>query len=338
MNTALRTKTLPFPKASKAEEKLLLKTAENLVKTSLAVKPGEKFLVITDIETYPIGKAFFDAGVKASCETILMVITERTRHGEEPPDPVAKAWEQANVYIVPTKYSLTHTQARKAATQAGARGATMPMITVPMFKTGAITADYSKVSKLCEQMGTLMDNAKEVRITSDAGTDITMSIEGRMKERDTGLLLKSGDFGNLPAGEVFCAPVEGSANGTLVFDGAIASVGMLKKPVTVTVEQGFATKMTGGPEATKFDTLLAGVKKKEAYNVAELGVGCNPNARLIGIILEDEKVYGTVHVAFGDNSTFGGNVQAGIHLDGIMRKPSLFLDEKPVIEKGTWTI
>jgi leucyl aminopeptidase (aminopeptidase T) len=113
---------------------------------------------------------------------------------------------------------------------------------------------------------------------------------------------------------------------------------MLKKPVTVTVEQGFATKMTGGPEATKFDTLLAEVKKKEAYNVAELGVGCNPNARLIGIILEDEKVYGTVHVAFGDNSTFGGNVQAGIHLDGIMRKPSLFLDEKLVIEKGTWTI
>jgi leucyl aminopeptidase (aminopeptidase T) len=165
-----------------------------------------------------------------------------------------------------------------------------------------------------------------------------MSIQGRLVERDTGLLLKKGDFGNLPAGEVYTAPVEGTAEGTLVFDGAIASVGILKKPVTVAVKEGFATSITGGPQASKFDALLAEVKKKEAYNVAELGVGCNPKGRLIGIILEDEKVYGTVHVALGDNSTFGGNVQAGVHLDGIMLKPTMFLDGKIVIKDGVWTI
>ncbi|WP_455363402.1 aminopeptidase [[Eubacterium] cellulosolvens] len=323
---------------TKAQERMLLKTAENVVKTSLAAKPGEKFLVITDVETYPIGNAFFNAGLKVGAETILTVIKERTRHGEEPPAPVAKAWENCDLFIVPTKYSLTHTQARKAATQAGARGATMPGITTPMFRTGAITADYSKVSDLCEKMGSLMDKTSRVRVTSKAGTDITMSIQGRLVERDTGLLFKPGDFGNLPAGEVFCAPVEGSAEGTLVFDGAIASVGILKKPVMVTVGEGFATQITGGPEATKFDGLLSAVKKREAYNIAELGIGCNPNARLIGIILEDEKVYGTVHVALGDNSTFGGSVQAGIHLDGIMLKPSMFLDDKVVIKDGVWTI
>jgi leucyl aminopeptidase (aminopeptidase T) len=329
---------MALPAVPKVQEKLLLKTAKNLVKTSLGVKPGEKFLVITDRGTFPIGVAFFEAGVDAGAETVLNVIKERTRHGEEPPSPVAKAWQDSDVYIVPTEYSLTHTQARKAATQAGARGATMPSITVPMFKAGAITADYSKVSELCERMGALMDKTKEVRIASNLGTDITMSIEGRLKERDTGLLLKPGEFGNLPAGEVYCAPVEGSANGRLVFDGAIASIGVLKKPVTVTVDQGYATKITGGPEAAKFNSLLAGVNNKEAYNVAELGVGCNPNARLIGIILEDEKVYGTVHVALGDNSTFGGNVQAGIHLDGIMRKPDLMLDGRVVMEKGVWKV
>jgi len=325
---------MPFRQVPKPLERLLLKTAENLLKTSLAVKPGEKFLVITDIGTYPIGKAFFDAGVNAGAETILNVIKERSRHGEEPPAPVAKAWEQANVYIVPTKYSLTHTQARKAATQAGARGATMPDINIPMFKAGAITADYSKVSKLCDQMGMLMDKTKEVRITSEAGTDITMSIEGRLKERDTGLLLKPGDFGNLPAGEVYCAPVEGSANGKLVFDGAIASVGVLKKHVTVTVEQGYATKITGGPEATKFDALLAGMKKKEAYNVAELGVGCNPNARLIGIILEDEKVMGTIHIALGDNKSMGGSVRVASHLDGLITKPTVWFDDRKIMDAG----
>jgi leucyl aminopeptidase (aminopeptidase T) len=216
-----------LPVVPKGEEKLLVNTAKNLIKTSLAVKSGEKFLVITDKETFPIGAAFFEAGVDAGAETVLNLIKERTRHGEEPPSPVAEAWKTSDVYIVPTKYSLSHTQARKTATQSGARGATMPTITVPMFKAGAITADYSKVSQLCERMGSLVDKTKQVRITSDAGTDITMSIEARLKERDTGLLLKPGDFGNLPAGEVYCAPVEGSASGHLVFDGSIASVGML---------------------------------------------------------------------------------------------------------------
>jgi len=322
---------------ARALEKLLLNTAENILKTSLAAQPGEKFLTITDVETYPIGHAFFEAGLKVGAESILSVIRERTRHGEEPPLPVAKAWESSDLFIVPTKYSLTHTQARKAATQAGARGATMPMITTAMFKAGAITANYSEVSGLCEKMGVLMDKASNARVTSKAGTDVTMSIQGRMVERDTGVLLKKGDFGNLPAGEVYTAPLEGTAEGTLVFDGAIASVGVLKKPVTVTVKEGFATSITGGPEASKFDSLLSAVKK-EAYNVAELGVGCNPKGRLIGIILEDEKVYGTVHVALGDNSTFGGNVQAGIHLDGIMLKPTMFLDGQAVIKEGAWVI
>lgn len=214
----------------------------------------------------------------------------------------------------------------------------MPTITPAMFRTGAITADYSLVSELCEKMGALMDKASNVRIASKKGTDITMSIQGRLVERDIGLLFKPGECGNLPAGEVYTAPVEGSAEGTLVFDGSIASIGLLKKPVTVTVRNGFATQITGGPEATKFDAMLGAVQKREAYNIAELGVGCNPKGRLIGIILEDEKIYGTVHVALGDNSTFGGNVQAGIHLDGIMLKPTMFLDDKVVIKDGAWVI
>jgi leucyl aminopeptidase (aminopeptidase T) len=302
------------------------------------VRPGEKFLTITDIDKYEIGRAFFDAGIQAGAEAVLAVIKERTRHGEEPPAPVAQAWERCDVYIAPTRYSLTHTQARKAATGAGARGATMPGITAQMFEGGALSADYAFVSQLCEKMGALMEKAREVRVASTAGTDISMAVGGRTIERDTGLLLKPGNFGNLPAGEVYVAPVEGTADGTLVFDGAIASVGLVSQPVTVTVASGFATKITGGPEATRFDALLGALNRKEAYNIAELGVGCNPSARLLGVILEDEKIYGTVHVALGDNSTFGGKVQAGIHLDGIMLKPSLFFDGQPVIKNGMWTI
>jgi leucyl aminopeptidase (aminopeptidase T) len=318
---------------------LFLRTATKILKTSLVVKPAEKFLVITDEETYAIGRAFFEAGRTADAEACLALIRERTHHGEEPPLPVAAAWKACDAYIAPTKYSLTHTQARKAATEAGARGATMPGIVPSMFGSGALTADYSVVGRLSEKMGSAMDKADIVRITSHAGTDLTFSIKGRVVERDTGMLATPGVFGNLPAGEAYVAPVEGTAQGTLVVDGSIASVGMIKtRPARVTIREGFATRIEGGKEATKWDSMLASVKKKEAYNIAEFGVGCNPNAKLIGIILEDEKVYGTIHIALGDNSTFGGKVEAGIHLDGMVRSPSVFLDGDPVIKNGTWVI
>jgi len=321
------------------QEKIFLRTATRIVATSLAVRAGEKFLVVTDGETYPIGRAFFEAGRKAGSEVCLAIIRERTHHGEEPPLPVAEAWKASDVYIAPTKYSLTHTQARKAATEAGARGATMPGIVPSMFEGGAMTANYSEVGILSEKMGKLMDSTDQVRITSSVGTDLRFSIKGRVVERDTGILVKPGDFGNLPAGEAYVAPVEGTAEGTLIVDGSIASVGMIRtKPAKVTVKEGFATKIEGGVEAKKWDSMLRSVKKTEAYNIAEFGVGCNPNAKLIGIILEDEKVHGTIHIALGDNSTFGGKVEAGIHLDGMVRKPSLFLDGKPVMKNGTWLV
>jgi len=328
-----------LPRVTRAQENLFLRTATKILKTSLAVRPAEKFLVITDEETYPIGRAFFEAGRKGDAEACMALIRERTHHGEEPPIPVAAAWKTCDAYIVPTKYSLTHTQARKAATEAGARGATMPGIVPSMFGAGAITADYSVVGRMSEKMGTAMDKTDKVRITSRAGTDLTFSIKGRVVERDTGMLTKPGDFGNLPAGEAYVAPVEGTAEGILVIDGSIASVGMIRtQPARVTIREGFATKIEGGREAKKWDSMLASVAKKEAYNIAEFGVGCNPNARLIGIILEDEKVYGTIHIALGDNSTFGGKVAAGIHLDGMIRNPSLFLDDEPAIKNGTWVI
>jgi len=324
---------------TRALQNLFLKTAGKILKTSLAVKPAEKFLVITDEETYQIGRAFFEAGRNADAEACLALIRERKHHGEEPPLPVAEAWKACDAYIAPTKYSLTHTQARKAATEAGARGATMPGIVPGMFGAGALTADYSTVGRMSEKMGGAMDGVDEVKITSRGGTNLTFSIKGRVVERDTGMLTKRGDFGNLPAGEAYVAPLEGTADGTLVIDGSIASIGMIRtRPARVTIREGFATKIEGGREAKEWDSMLASVKKKEAYNVAEFGVGCNPNAKLIGVILEDEKVYGTIHIALGDNSTFGGKVEAGIHLDGMIRNPSLFLDGRAVIKDGAWVI
>ena len=72
----------------------------------------------------------------------------------------------------------------------------------------------------------------------------------------------------------------------------------------------------------------------EARNVAELGVGTNDCARITGTILEDEKILGTVHVAFGNNASMGGTVKVPFHLDGVIRAPTLVVDGEVLLEDG----
>ncbi|MEM2907609.1 MAG: aminopeptidase [Candidatus Hadarchaeales archaeon] len=313
----------------------LKSAAEAVVKACLNVRPGETFLVITDTEKEPIGKAIFEAGLGAGAEALVVVMKPRSRHGEEPPKPIAEMWARVDAFVAPTKFSLTHTQARKNATAAGARGATMPGITEEMF-VETMGIDYGKVKEYCERMNAAFRGAKVIRVTSPLGTDLTASIEGRNTLMDTGMLHNRGDFGNLPAGEVFIAPVEGTANGTIVFDGSMAGVGVLSEPIRVDVKNGYAVSITGA-EADKLRKLLEPAGR-EAYNIAEIGVGCNFGARIVGNVLEDEKVFGTVHIALGDNSTIGGTVKVGIHLDGLIKEPTLILEGKEIIKNGKWLV
>lgn len=116
--------------------------------------------------------------------------------------------------------------------------------------------------------------------------------------------LKPGSHGNLPTGGAFIAPVEGTANGKVIVDGSITGIGSIKAPLEVKIENGYATDFVG-PNAYRLREILG--TKKEKWNIVELGIGKNPQAHLIGNILEDEKIYRTVHIAFGENSTFVGN-------------------------------
>ncbi|MDH5815461.1 MAG: aminopeptidase [Candidatus Nezhaarchaeota archaeon] len=315
----------------------LRKAAEMVVKTCLGVRAGEKFLVITDTESEVIGRAIAESGWEVGAETILVVMRPRTRHGEEPPEPIAVMWPKADVFVAPTKYSLTHTQARKRATEMGARGATMPMITLDIFIEG-MSVDYNMVKSNCDRLLKALRGSREIRVTSPLGTDIKFLVEGREFIADTGILIERGSFGNLPAGEVFVAPIEGTANGVVVFDGAIAGVGTLKVPVKVLIRDGLAVEFEGEDEAQRLKQLLSSVGMKEAFNVAEFGIGTNPGAKIVGNILMDEKVYGTIHIAFGDNSTIGGRIKAGIHLDGIVTKPTVYVDDKMIMKDGVWLI
>jgi leucyl aminopeptidase (aminopeptidase T) len=302
--------------------------ARTAVKTCMGVKKGEVVLILTDTEKESIGEAIFEVAKEAKAEAVLVKMQPRSRHGEEPPRAIAEMMKNADVVIAPTMYSVTHTQARKRANRSGARIATMPGIIPRMMSSGGMTADFKEVAKGVKRLAKILEGTKRLTIITGMGTDLEVSVEGRRWFRDTGLCHKKGEFMNLPAGEVFIAPKEGTANGKLVIDGAFWEI--LENPVTIDVKDGFAKRITGTKEIAQ----QISKRGKEGRNIAEVGIGMNPKAKIIGNVLEDEKVMGTVHVALGDNSTFGGKVRAGIHIDGIINKPTFIADDEVIMEDG----
>jgi leucyl aminopeptidase (aminopeptidase T) len=310
-----------------------LKEAAHVALTDCAgVKKGENVVIVVDEPKRAIGRAFWEAASELGTDAILCEIIPRSTNGEEPPRAVAALLKDCDVFMCPTSKSLTHTDARRQACANGARGATLPNITEDTMKR-TLRADYKKIAERTRQLASMIKGASEARVTTALGTDITMSLAGRECKEDTGIITEPGVSTNLPAGEAYLAPVEGTAQGRFVADGSCAGVGVLKEPVSINVVDGLATDITGGREA---ETLLRLIEPfgKDGRNIAELGIGTNDKAILCGSTLEDEKVMGTVHIALGDNISMGGKISVPSHLDLIIKKPTLVIDGKEIIKDG----
>ncbi|TVQ37274.1 MAG: aminopeptidase [Spirochaetaceae bacterium] len=294
------------------------------------VKPDERVLIVTDTETRAVGETLFGGALQLGLNASLLVMLPTGTPGAEPPAHVAAAMKNSDVVLCPTLHSLTHTRARKEACSAGARIATMPAIVPQMLDGGALTADYREIARLSDAVAEKLSDAQQATIVS-AGCTLEMSLGGRNAISSNGSYHTPGSGGNLPTGEAYIAPVEGTANGVLVVDGSIAGIGTVEGPLEITIEDGYAVRFKGA-DAERLQNALGPLRA--AGNVAELGIGTNNRARLWGNVLEDEKVYGTVHVAFGSNATFGGTVDAGVHIDCVLTSPLLRLDGRTVIQDG----
>lgn len=310
----------------------LLKAVRTALRDSMAVSKGETLLVITDEPLRGIGYAFWEAGRQLGLESIFTEIMERQMHGSEPPDAIAELMCQVDVVIAPTTKSLSHTNARRKACAKGARVATLPGITADSMKR-TLVVDYGKIKKLTLKLTNLLSRASEAHLVTPAGTDISMSLRGRKGHADTGIAHKKGDFTNLPAGEAYVAPVEGSADGVIVVDGSMSGVGLTRRPIKMYVQDGHVARFEGGKGARTIRRLVSKVGKLGS-NIAELGIGTNIRARVTGSTLEDEKAIGTVHIAIGDNRSMGGKVSVPLHLDAVMLKPTLSLNGKLILKNG----
>ena len=300
-----------------------------VVRDCLGVKQGEEVLVVCNPPTQGLGERLRGEAAEAGADAVLAVVAERASHAAEPPRSVAELMAACDVLLAPTVQSLSHTAARKRATEAGARAATLPGVTEDMLAR-VMSADMEGLRRKGRAVAEALDRASEARITDANGTDLHLDLSGREAIPDAGELTEPGAFGNLPCGEGFISPVTGE--GTLVVDGSMAGIGLAEEPVELVVEGGHLTSARGG-QGMAFMELLT-EHGEEGTNVAELGIGTNEKAKLTGETLEDEKIEGTCHVAFGASAGIGGTVQVPVHLDCVVMKPTVELDGEPIVRSG----
>jgi aminopeptidase len=297
----------------------------------LGVAAGEEVLVVCNPATQGLGERMRAEAQEAGADATLTVIAERDSHAAEPPRPVGAAMAASDVVLAPTIQSLSHTAARKTASDAGARIATLPGVTEEMLAR-VMSADMEELRRRGAAIAAALGGGQEARITCAHGSDLRLGLEGRTAIPDAGELSARGAFGNLPCGEGFIAPLEGTGEGTLVVDGSIAGVGRVSTPVTLTVRHGHLTEATGAGGIALLELLTA--HGPDGTNVAELGIGTNEKAILTGEILEDEKILGTAHVAFGASAAIGGTVQVPVHLDCVVLEPTVEIDGEPLVRAG----
>jgi leucyl aminopeptidase (aminopeptidase T) len=300
-----------------------------VVRDCLGVRESEEVLVVCNPATRDLGERMRAEAADAHADARLEVMAERESHAAEPPDSVADAMANADVVLAPTVQSLSHTAARKRASEAGVRIATLPGATGEMLAR-VMSADMDGLRRKGRAVAGALGAASEAQLTCPNGTDLRLNLEGREAIPDAGELTEPGAFGNLPCGEGFIAPADGY--GTLVIDGSMAGIGLVDQPVELVVEGGHLTSARGGQGMAFMELLTA--HGEDGTNVAELGIGTNEKAKLTGNILEDEKILGTAHVAFGASAAIGGKIQVPVHLDAVVTKPTVELDGEAIVREG----
>lgn len=311
----------------------LQKASRIALKDYMGLDEGETLLVLSDEKMRDIGLSLYEAGTLIAKESFYLEMKSREINGQEPPEQISELMKSVDVVLAATSKSLTHTKARRDASKLGVRVGTMPNIS-PDTMIRCLNPNVDKVIEITRNVFNAMQNVSTIRVTSKKGTDITFDAKGRQIIPSTGVLRNIGESGNIPSGEVYMAPIEGTTNGMLVFDGSIAGIGILTHPVYIEVENGIATKISGkGGEARLFGRMINRYDN-DSKSIAEFGIGTNPFAKICGEILEDEKVLGTVHFAFGNNISMGGTINVPLHIDGLINKPTVYFDDKKVMEEG----
>ncbi len=313
----------------------LSRGASKVVNICAKIKAGEQVLIVTELSRLSIAQALAAEVYRVGAEPAICIMEPRKEDGEEPPKEIAAAMKASDVFLNVVGRSITHTHAVKDAVAAGSRGLVLTHFTEEMMIHGGIEGDFEQARAVCTAMAQAMAGAEKIILTSPSGTHLEYSAKGR-RGNSLYCMVEPGQFSTLPTVEANVSPLEGTANGIIVADGSIPyiGIGVLEEPVTLKVEKGRITDISGGRQARMLADDLASKNDPNVYNIAEHGVGLNPKCRFCGFMLEDEGVFGSCHIGIGTSITLGGTVKASCHYDVIMKNGTIVADGKTLMDNG----
>ncbi|MBQ9338115.1 MAG: aminopeptidase [Lentisphaeria bacterium] len=324
-----------LPEKERAE---LLESARKVFREALGVRKNETILLIYDKPTENVGKAFIHAADILELTLTPRMIEVTGSHGADPDPETVAMMRKHNIVIAATEYSLTHCAAMTAARKNfGVRGCTLPGITDGLF-TRAMLAPPETLKADGLRWKERLAGVRKIRIVTKKGTDLSFGIGKCPIQLDDADFSGSGIVGNIPAGEVFMVPDAGTAQGKLVVDASIGSLPWKEgdPDCTIEIKDGAAVRFEG-ERGKQLEQTLAKAGKK-GFVTAEFGIGTNPALRISGNLLEDEKVKGTIHIAFGNSASMGGDNDAPVHIDCMVRDPDVYADGVKVMENGVWKV
>ena len=252
---------------------------------------------------------------------------------------LAQKEDVARIIIALSNNSTSHTRYRALACAAGCRFASLPHFDPDMFQT-SMTVDWNALAARTARLVEAVNRAEWIHVATPNGTDMNICKRGRHAEGDDGLLTVAGSFGNLPAGEAYLAPLEGKSHGVMVIEWGPTR--KLDEPLRLTIENGVVVQMVGNdPHRARLEAKFA--ENSNCRNIAELGIGTNDKASRPDNVLEAEKILGTIHIALGDNTGFGGTVSAPFHEDYVFYQPTMTAimadgSTEVIIKNGTLTL
>ena len=317
---------------------VMLDSARKVFREALGVRKNETILLIYDRPTENVGKAFIHAANMLDLTLTPRMIEVTAGDGADPDPETVAMMQKHNIVIGATKHSLTHcTAMTEARNKFGVRGCTLPGITDDLFARSMQTSPKTLQADGLRWKERLARSAR-IRIVTEKGTDISFAIGKCPILIDDANFLASGNVGNIPAGEVFVVPDEGTAQGRIVVDASIASMPWKEgdPDCIIDIRDGAAVNF----ESDRGKQLEKTLSKANGngFIVAEFGIGTNPFLQISGNLLEDEKVKGTVHIAFGNSASMGGGNNVPVHIDCMIRNPDVYADDVLVMEHGIWRV
>lgn len=314
-----------------------LSVIRHLIIVAGCATPDDNCLLIFDDTTVSLAKGFIEVAKQLEFRLTAIKTPVGNMHGAEPSIETHIAMGKHSLIFALTKYSLAHTKARLESACQGARFLSLPMYDRAMLSDPCLMIDYRKQRRVVEDITNAFSKGNSLHITTAAGTDIFLDINGRSGNCCPGYVNAPSELGSPPDIESNISPQEDMSRGVVIIDGSVTcpEIGLLTAPIQLDIENGRIVNITSDNHYyVSFLEQLLGPKSSKRRVLAECGVGLNPLARLTGNMLTDEGAYGCLHFGFGSNSTVGGENTVDFHLDFVFKDATLVVDNNMIISKG----